>query len=97
MIEIVPAAPNEYEPALALLFDRFPFSAQQASIADVMKALGSGRIACSRPADGVASDAPWSARFFYMLQGETARPSSGRQPRLPTVPCLRPTTRCSVR
>jgi ribosomal protein S18 acetylase RimI-like enzyme len=69
MIEIVPAAPHEYEPALALLFDRFPSSAQQASIADVMKALGSGRIAFH----GLLTarvDGALVGSILYMLQAD---------------------------
>jgi len=44
MIEIVPAIGDEYEAALALLFDRFPANQQQASILDVLRALRGGRI-----------------------------------------------------
>jgi ribosomal protein S18 acetylase RimI-like enzyme len=44
MIDIVPAVDEEYETALALLFDRLPADQQQASIADVLKALRRGRI-----------------------------------------------------
>ena len=69
MIEIVPAAPHEYEPALALLFDRLPSSAQQASIADVMKALGSGRIALY----GLLTarvDGALVGSILYMLQAD---------------------------
>ena len=45
MIEIVPASRDEYEAALALLFDWLPAAEQQTSIADVLKALRRGRVA----------------------------------------------------
>ncbi len=44
MIEIVPAAPQQYQAALELLFERLPAAEQQLSIADVLKALRGGRI-----------------------------------------------------
>jgi GNAT superfamily N-acetyltransferase len=44
MIEIVPAAPQQYQAALELLFERLPAAEQQSSIADVVKALRGGRI-----------------------------------------------------
>ena len=45
MIEIVPAAPQEYDAALTLLFNQLPPSEQKAAIADVLTALRRGRIA----------------------------------------------------
>lgn len=45
MTEIVPAAQNEYEPALRLLFAQLPPAEQKAAISDVLSALRRGRIA----------------------------------------------------
>jgi GNAT superfamily N-acetyltransferase len=44
MTEIVPAAPADYQAALALLFSRLPIAEQQNSITDVLRALRGGRI-----------------------------------------------------
>jgi len=69
MIEIVPAARDEYDAALALLFDRLPSAEQKASIADVLHALGGGRIALhsllTARVDGVMVGS-----ILYMLQAD---------------------------
>lgn len=67
MIEIVPAAPAEYEPALALLFNRLAAAEQKASMGDVLRALGRGRISVhgllTSHADGILVGS-----ILYMLQ-----------------------------
>ena len=70
MIEIVPAARDEYEAALALLFDRLPAAEQQASIADVLKALRGGRIALHGLLTAHVETASMVGSILYMLQAD---------------------------
>jgi GNAT superfamily N-acetyltransferase len=44
MIRVAPAAPQEYEAALELLFDRLSPAERHTSVKDVLRSLGSGRI-----------------------------------------------------
>jgi GNAT superfamily N-acetyltransferase len=67
MIEIVPAAPQEYDAALTLLFNQLPPSEQKAAIADVLTALRRGRIA-NHGVLTAKSDGRMVGSILYLMQ-----------------------------